>query len=101
MSKIGYISDQKADGLINSLEMEFIAVPKTVDFRLFLRNLIRDDYAVLFVSESLYLRHEKIIKTYDSSFEVAIIVLASIGEYDNVGKKRMKEMIEEAIGVKV
>lgn len=101
MAKIGYMSDMKADGLINSLEIEFIEVPRNIDFRLFLRNLVRDDYAILFVSESLYLKHEKIIKTYDASFDVSITVLASIGEYDNIGMKRMKEMIEEAIGIKV
>lgn len=101
MFKIGYISEKEDDGLMTSLEMDLLSVPQNKDFRLFLKDLIYKDYAILFVSETMYVKHQKIIDSYDSSFELSIIILAKINEYGHLGRKRMSKLIEEAIGIKV
>lgn len=101
MSKIAYITEKASDGVMASFGMDVYRLTKKDSMNNLIVELIRDNYAVVFVSEKVYQANEAIINSYNHDFSITILVLASEINHQNLGQKRLKTLIEDAVGIKV
>lgn len=101
MARMGYLSEYHKDGLMNALGLEPLVLKEHKDVRKVLTSIVNDNFQVIFVSEAVYKKYQNLIDRYDADFDIAFIVLAGIGEVEQLGKKRLADLIEDAIGIKV
>lgn len=101
MSKILYLSEKKSEGLMTSLGLETQFVPEETDFQQLLRRLKRQGTTLIFVSEAIYEKHQEVIEQENKNFDLTISILANQKDHKQLGAKRLKSVIEEAVGIKV
>lgn len=101
MAKIGYITEKTGDGVMASLGMDVFTLEQHHDLSQLLKDLKNDNYAVVYVSETIYEQNIEKINHFNDDFSLTVLVLASELQHKNLGQKRLKTLIEDAVGVKV
>lgn len=101
MSKVAYITLDKTDDIMSSLGFSVISTQDFTTFDHLVRHLMVQQYAIAFVSEAVYLRHESAINAYNDHFSISLIVLANALHHQHLGQKRLKGLIEDAVGLVV
>lgn len=101
MSKILYLSHEKSEGLMTSLGLETQTITPETDVQQLLRQYKRQGISMIFVSESVYQEHQEIIEKENKDFDLTISILANQKDHQRLGAKRLKSVIEEAVGIKV
>ncbi len=98
MRRLGYISDQENQGLMTALGFEPIVIDRSMDFNRVLKRAIADGFAIVAVSDGLYLKHRIIIDRYNDTLDLTIIVLSALIAEPSVKAERLEKMAEEIIG---
>lgn len=63
--------------------------------------LVKDGYTLLFISEECLADHTSLLHSYDKDPLVALIPIPSIHNNKNIGRQRIQEMAEKALGQKI
>lgn len=101
MPKIVYVTEEAADGVMASFGMEVYSHSLDKPIRDLIVNLKRENVALVYVSEAIYKEFEGDINALNSDFDVSILVLANKRDNEHLGEKRLKMLIEDAVGIKV
>lgn len=69
--------------------------------RALLEKLVRDDYAVVFVEEALFLEHQELISELNQEHSASIIPIPGIRGSLNVGLSAIRNNVERAVGMDI
>ncbi|MBP1040064.1 hypothetical protein I6N95_03460 [Vagococcus sp. BWB3-3] len=100
MSKVIYLSYQQ-EGVMTSLGMEVRLVERETDLLTLFRQLKRQHISLVYVSEQVYQEHVEVIRGFNKDFDLTISLLPNQLHHKKSGEKRLNQIIEEAIGLKV
>ena len=101
MAKIAYITEKSGDGVMSSFGMDVFSHSLDDSLSILIADLIKENYAIVYVSEAIYKRFEKDINDTNHNFEITVLVLANAMNHEHLGSKRLKMLIEDAVGIKV
>lgn len=99
MHKIGIIGDKDSIFGFKTLGIDVYPVEENPED--ILEKLISENYAVIFMTESEYLKHKVEILKYVESPLPAIIPIPNNGKNLNVGMSMISKAVEKAIGADI
>ena len=101
MYKIAFMGDRKSLTMYRPAGFSLFMPGSEADVKKIIQDIEEDQYAIIFVTEQVYRMAKETIQRFDNSFLPAIIVLPGYGEDGEEGIKRMNELIENAVGMKL
>lgn len=96
--KIGFIGEKDAVYAFGMLGMDVHYVYDASEIRPLIRELVEDNYGVIFITEKLAKQVPQVIKEYDESFLPAIILIPSEVDSESIGLQRIQENVKKAVG---
>lgn len=100
MYKIAFLGDEKSLSLYRPSGFSLFSPLDGEEAEEIIRKLQKGiDYAIIFVTEDIYTQAKSFIDSLDAAMLPAVIVMPGYGENDNVGKKRLTALTENAIGL--
>ena len=101
MSKLMYISYSETEGIMAGLGFTVMTIHKGESLVPVLRQFLKQNVSVVYVSEEVYENHQAVISSYDKEFGMSINILADSLMSRNLAEKRFDRLLEEAIGIKI
>lgn len=101
MYKIAMLGDKKSLSMYRPAGFSLYTPKSEGDVKKIIDELQEQQYAIIFVTEQVYRMAKETIQKFDNSFLPAIILLPGFGEDGEEGLRRMNELIENAVGMKV
>lgn len=101
MHKIAFMGDKRSLLMFRSAGFTLVTPKSEIDVTRSIEQLRQEQYAIIFVTEQVYAMARRPIQALDSHFLPAVIVLPGYAEQQQLGAKRMDELIENAIGMKL
>lgn len=101
MYKIAMMGDKKSLSMYRPAGFSLYMPKSEGDVKKIIDELQEQQYAIIFVTEQVYRMAKETIQKFDNSFLPAIILLPGFGEDGEEGLRRMNELIENAVGMKV
>jgi vacuolar-type H+-ATPase subunit F/Vma7 len=101
MPKIVYVTEKSGDGVMASFGMEVHSHSLDMPIRDLIIGFKKDNVALVYVSEAIYKAFEREINALNHEFDITILVLANERYHEHLGEKRLKMLIEDAVGIKV
>jgi V/A-type H+-transporting ATPase subunit F len=98
MYKIAVLGDRDSIYGYAALGLDTFPVTETADAAKKLRSLAENDYAVIYVTESLAAKLETEIDYYRASRLPAIIPIPGVSGNTGMGMKNVKKSVEQAVG---
>lgn len=101
MHKIAFMGDKRSLLMFRSAGFSLFTPKTETEATKTLELLKQEQYAIIFVTEQVYTMAKRPIQALDSGFLPAVIVLPGYAEHQQLGMKRMDELIENAVGMKL
>ena len=101
MHKIGILGDKESVLGFKALGIEVFTADETRRARPILRSMVKDDYAVIYITEHLARDMEEEIEPYRDSVAPAIIVIPGKGGPMGLGMTELKHTVERAVGIDI
>jgi len=101
MHKIGVIGDKDSILAFKALGMDTFPVIEVEEARKKIDKMAMEKYAVIFVTEQIAQHLEETIERYNKMMIPAIILIPSNQGSLNIGKKRISDNVEKAVGVNI
>lgn len=101
MHKIGVVGDKDSVLAFKAIGIDVFPVVEIEEARKAIDKLARDKYAVIFVTEQLAQHLEETIERYTREMLPSIILIPSNQGSLNIGKKRISDNVEKAVGVNI
>lgn len=99
MYKIAYLGDQKSLLMYKTAGISIHSPETREEVKHMIEKLKNDHCAIILISEQVYQLAEDVIQEYNTGFLPAITVLPAYAEEEQIGRNRMKQLIEQAVGV--
>ncbi|GAA0117317.1 MULTISPECIES: V-type ATP synthase subunit F [Clostridium] len=101
MHKIGVIGDKDSVLAFKAIGVDVFPVVEVEEARKAIDRLARNEYAVIFITEQLAQHLEETIERYTRELLPSIILIPSNQGSLNIGKKRISDNVEKAVGVNI
>ncbi|NEU04959.1 MULTISPECIES: V-type ATP synthase subunit F [Clostridium] len=101
MHKIGVIGDKDSVLAFKAIGVDVFPVVEVEEARKAIDRLARNEYAVIFITEQLAQHLEETIERYTRELLPSIILIPSNQGSLNIGKKRVSDNVEKAVGVNI
>lgn len=101
MYKVAVVGDKESILGFSSIGIDAYPAYNEKDVEDILPKLINDNYAIIYVTEKIYIDFEENIKKISKDKNVAITTIPSLNENKEVGAERIKEMVKNAIGMEI
>jgi V/A-type H+-transporting ATPase subunit F len=101
MHKIGVVGDKDSILAFKALGMDTFPVIEVEEARKKIDKMAMEKYAVIFVTEQIAQHLEETIERYNKMMIPAIILIPSNQGSLNIGKKRISDNVEKAVGVNI
>lgn len=98
MYKIAVIGDRESVYGFSSIGMEIFPVFTSEEGRETLKNLVKQDYAVIFITEALAQKTQDLIDRYSKDTVPAIILIPGVTGNTGEGMSSVLKSIERAVG---
>ncbi len=66
-----------------------------------LGQIIDNDYGIIFITETVALKLDHLIKNYADKFQPSIVVIPGLGERNNYAVKSLRKVIIKAVGADI
>ncbi len=66
-----------------------------------LKKIIKDDYGIIFITETIAVKLDHIIKQYSDKVKPSIVVIPGLGERNNYAVESLRQAIIKAAGTDV
>jgi len=99
MHKIGVVGDK--DSVLAFKAIGVDVFPVVEEARKAIDKMAYNDYAVIFVTEQLAQHLDETIERYNKKLLPSIILIPSNQGTLNIGKKRISDNVEKAVGVNI
>lgn len=101
MYKVGVIGDRDTALAFKALGVNIFPVINPEEAKKALREMAREKYAVIFITEQVSVEIEDMIDEYENEVLPAIIPIPNNQGSLGVGLKKIRESVERAIGVDI
>lgn len=101
MYKIGVVGDKDSVLAFKALGIDVYSVIDHEEARRTIDKMAFDNYAVIFLTEQLAQYLEETIERYNRKMIPAIILIPSNQGSLNIGKQRISDNVEKAVGVNI
>ena len=101
MHKIGVVGDKDSVLAFKAIGIDVFPVVEVEEARKAIDKMAFNKYAVIFVTEQLAQHLEKTIERYNRELLPSIILIPSNQGSLNIGKKRISDNVEKAVGVNI
>lgn len=92
-----YISQNVQEPLVKALGLEVACYDENSSFEQWFNDLAKR-YQLIYINELNYKKYQEILETVDRD-KVTVTVLSLSGSIGNTAKRRMKRLLEDAIGI--
>lgn len=96
--KIGVIGDKDSILPFKILGFDVFYAEDAASVRIIITNLAEDNYGIIYLTEQLGALIPETIKRYDEKITPAIILIPNHLGVLNIGKNRIQENVEKAVG---
>lgn len=101
MHKIGVVGDKDSVLAFKAIGIDVFPVIEAEEARKAIDKMAYNDYAVIFVTEQLAQHLDETIERYNKKLLPSIILIPSNQGTLNIGKKRISDNVEKAVGVNI
>lgn len=101
MHKIGVVGDKDSILAFKAIGIDVYPVIDVEEARKRIDRMAFENYAVIFVTEQLAQHLEETIQRYNNKMIPAIILIPSNQGTLNIGKTRISDNVEKAVGVNI
>lgn len=101
MHKIGVVGDKDSVLAFKAIGIDVFPVVEVEEARKAIDKMAYNDYAVIFVTEQLAQHLDETIERYNKKLLPSIILIPSNQGTLNIGKKRISDNVEKAVGVNI
>ncbi|EQB86534.1 V/A-type H+-transporting ATPase subunit F [Clostridium punense] len=101
MHKVGVVGDKDSILAFKAIGIDVFPVIEVEEARKRIDRMAFENYAVIFVTEQLAQHLEETIQRYNTKMIPAIILIPSNQGSLNIGKKRISDNVEKAVGVNI
>ncbi|MBD8046617.1 MAG: V-type ATP synthase subunit F [Clostridium argentinense] len=101
MHKIGVVGDKDSVLAFKAIGIDVFPVVEIEEARKAIDKMAYNDYAVIFVTEQLAQHLDETIERYNKKLLPSIILIPSNQGTLNIGKKRISDNVEKAVGVNI
>lgn len=101
MYKIGVVGDKDSIILFKAIGIDVYPVINPMDAQKIVDKMAIDKYAVIFVTEQIAKDIGETIERYNKKILPAVILIPSNKGSLNIGMQRIKDNVEEAVGVNI
>ncbi|WP_422678908.1 V-type ATP synthase subunit F [Clostridium tarantellae] len=99
--KVGVVGDKDSVLAFKALGIDVFPVVESDEARKAIDKMARDNYAVIFVTEHVAKDIEETIERYTRQLLPAVILIPSNQGTLNIGKQRISDNVEKAVGVNI
>ena len=99
--KIGVVGDKDSVLAFKALGIDVFPVVDEDEARIAVDKMAMNDYAVIFITEQVAVTIEETIERYNKQVLPAVILIPSNQGTLNIGKQRISDNVEKAVGVNI
>ena len=96
--KIAIIGEKDTVYAFGMLGMNVFYTTDEAHARQLIKDIIKDNYGVIFITEKLAQQIPDVIKKYDDDFMPAFILIPSYQDSDSIGLHRIQDNMRKAVG---
>lgn len=99
MSKVGVIGDRDSIIGFRALSMTVLEAANAAEAAQHLHDLLKEDFAVIFITEDLAEGNQELLQTIRSQKLPAIIPIPSLTGTTGLGMRQVRESVRRAVGM--
>ena len=101
MYKIAVIGDRDSAFGFSCVGVEIHIVSSPLEAKEELQKMVKENYAIIFITEALYGELKNIIELYIEDTTPAIIPIPGVSGNTGQGMKNVEELVEKAVGTQL
>lgn len=101
MYKIAVVGDKESIFGFSAIGMDIYPAYEEDDVKRIIPKLIDDDYAIIYITENVSIKAEKFLEKLQKNKIPAIVTIPSNTGNLNYGEKRIKDMVQKAVGIEI
>lgn len=101
MYKIAVVGDKESIFGFSSIGIDIYPAYEEKEIEQIISKLIDENYAIIYVTENMWLKAEKYLEKLQKNNIPAIVSIPSNTGSLNYGEKRIKDMVQKAVGIEI
>lgn len=101
MSKAAILGDKTSTLSFKAIGIDAYVIEKESQIEEAWNKVIKGDYSVVFLTEALYPKLSSLVEEIREQFTPAVVIVPSGKETTQEGQKRIKKIVERAVGVDI
>lgn len=101
MYKIAVVGDKESILGFSAIGMDMYPAYEEEDIKKVIPQLIEEDYAIIYITENVSIKAEKYLTKIQKNKIPAIITIPSNTGSMQWGEKRIKDMVQKAVGIEI
>lgn len=101
MDKVAIVGDKVTALGFKALGLNAYSVSRPEEVREIWSQILADNYAVIFVTEQVYLQIKDLLPAIDQKETPVVLIIPEAAGGTKLGRERIKKTVEKAIGVDI
>lgn len=101
MYKIAVVGDKESILGFSAIGMDMYPAYNEEEIKKIIPKLIEENYAIIYVTENVSIKAEKYLNKLSKDKIPAIVTIPSNTGSLNYGEKRIKDMVQKAVGIEI
>lgn len=101
MYKIAVVGDKESILGFSAIGMDMYQAYEEADIKEIIPKLIEENYAIIYITENVSIKAEKYLEKLAKNKIPAIVTIPSNTKNLNYGEKRIKDMVQKAVGIEI
>lgn len=101
MYKIAVVGDKESILGFSAIGMDMYPAYNEGDIKKIIPKLIEENYAIIYITENVSIKAEKYLNKLSKDKIPAIVTIPSNTGSLNYGEKRIKDMVQRAVGIEI
>ncbi|MBM3710232.1 MAG: V-type ATP synthase subunit F [Actinobacteria bacterium] len=100
-AKIAALGEKDIMLIFQGIGADIFPVKDTEEVEMQLKKIIRDEYGIIFITETLAIKLDSIIREYYDKVKPSIVIIPSLGKRNNYAVETLRHAIIKAVGTDV
>lgn len=101
MYKIAVVGDKESIFGFSAIGMDIYPAYEENDVKKIIPKLVEENYAIIYITENVSIKAEKYLEKLQKNKIPAIVTIPSNTENIHQGEKRIKDMVQRAVGIEI
>lgn len=101
MYKIAVVGDKESIFGFSAIGMDIYPAYEEDEIKKIIPKLIEENYAIIYITENVSMKAEKYIEKLQTNKIPAIVTIPSNTGSMQYGEKRIKDMVQKAVGIEI